>query len=127
MTTRMRRCVGLPHRAKPGTASVSLGKELVKCRLQAIEIGGVVVTLERHSDEAILSPLEDRDLDSMFVVEALLEILRRILRYAERDHLPEELLGVGRQRLETQLVAGAARELVTAFAHRVPLGGVTLS
>jgi hypothetical protein len=57
----------------------------------------------------------------MFVVEAFLQIFRSILGDTERDHLPEELIGVGRQRLETQLVACAAGELVAAFTHRFPV------
>src|SRR5712692_11971772 len=74
---------------------------------EPLEIGGVVVALERDADETLLSAVEDRDFDSMFVVEALLQILRCILGEAKRDHLPEELLGVRRQRLQTQLVACA--------------------
>jgi hypothetical protein len=72
-------------------------------------------------DETFLSALEDRDFDSMFVVEAFLQIFRGALGDTEGDHLPEELVGVGPQRLEPQLIACAARELVTAFAHRVPV------
>jgi hypothetical protein len=57
----------------------------------------------------------------MFVVQALLQIFRSILGETKRDHLQEELLGVRRQRLESQLVACPARELVAAFAHGVPV------
>jgi hypothetical protein len=57
----------LPHRAKAQRgAAVSPGKEFVKCRLQAIEILGVVVTLEGHPDETLFSALANRNLDSIF-------------------------------------------------------------
>jgi hypothetical protein len=42
--------------------------------LESLEIGGVVVALERRTDELLVAAFEHLDLDSMLGVEPLLQI-----------------------------------------------------
>jgi hypothetical protein len=50
--------VAVPGKARRGAAD-SVEKEIVECKLESVEIGAVVVTLERHPDETLLSALGD--------------------------------------------------------------------
>lgn len=98
-----------------------LSVEFSGCSLEPLQIVVVVVALKRRADEPVITALEHWNLDSVDVVETLLQILRRIFREAERDHLREEVAQIRGERLEAKLVSRSPRELVAALAHRIPL------